>query len=172
MLFAVLAKIFHIDTAIAAHTIYAPVALLLSYCVYYLLASELFSRLEARIVFVFAVAWINLFYAGTTKTQSVFTMVRIWQGKATVAGILIPCLLYLAICINKRNEKADWIRIAVAGCAGCLMSGMGVSLGGIIIIVFGAYSIFAFKRWRQIPLWILSVAPAVIDSLLYFMLNW
>lgn len=171
MFFAMLARILHINTAMTAHTIYAPMALLVSYCIYYLIASELFIKIEAQIVFVFLAALLNLFYAGTVYTQAVFSLVRIWQGKATVAGIIIPFLLYLTICINKRNETSDWLCLIITGCAACLTSGMGVSLSGILIIVFGGYNIIAYQRWKRIPLWLFSIAPSVAFSLLYFYLK-
>jgi len=171
MFFAILAKMLHINVPFAAHTLYAPVALLISYGVYYLIADELFEKAESRFAFLFTVAWINLFFAGTTHTQSVVTLVRIWQGKATVAAIIIPLLLYLAICINKRNERIDWIRLSVTGCAACLMSGMGISLGGILIAGIGAYSIMAYRRWNRIPYWLLSLAPAIGFFLVLFFLK-
>ena len=159
--YAVMAKMIHSDTAVAAHTVYAPVALLLSYGTYWLLAGELFESADARVTFLFSVALINLFFAGTTYTQAVFTLVRIWQGKASVAGIIIPFLIYLFISINKRNNKSDWILVILTSFAACLMSGMGISLGGIICLIFGGYSIIAYRIWNRIPFWLLSLAPAI-----------
>ena len=171
MFFAIVAKILHTNVPLVAHTLYAPMALLASYGVYYLIATEIFAKLESRFVFLFSVAWINLFFAGTTHTQSVVTLIRIWQGKATVAGIFIPLILYLAVCINKRNEKTDWLRMTVVCCAACLTSGMGISLGGILIAVCGGYGVFAYRRWRRIPFWFLSMAPAMCFSLVFFFLK-
>ncbi len=171
MFFAVLAKIIHTNTAVAAHTVYAPITLLMSYGIYYLIGRELFKKNESWSAFLLSVVVLNLFFAGTVYTQSVFTLVRIWQGKATVAGIFIPFLFYLGIRINKRNEKADWLCLAITGCAACLTSGMGISLSGILIILLGGYSIITYRRWGRIPFWILSLSPSVGFSLLYFYLK-
>ena len=171
MFIAIVAKILHVNVAAAAHTIYAPAALLLSYAAYMLIGCELFKKTEARLTFLLSVAVINLFYAGTTYTQSVFTMVRIWQGKATVAGVILPFLVYLVICLNKRDETRDWILMAVTGCAACLMSGMGISMAGIVIALGGAYSILVYRRWKRIPLYLLALAPTACSTLLYFWLR-
>ena len=171
MFIAILAKLLHVNVPTAAHTIYAPAALLLSYIVYALIACELFKKTEARMTFLLSVAVINMFYAGTTYTQSVFTLVRIWQGKATVAGIIIPFLFYLIICLNRSDETVDWLLMAFTGCAACLMSGMGISMAGIMIGGGGGYSILAYRRWKRIPLWFLALAPAIGTSLLFFYLK-
>ncbi len=168
LFFAILARILHVNVAVGAHTVYAPVALLISYIVYYLIAYELFDNTEARLIFLMMVSLINLFFAGTVFTQSVFSLIRIWQGKATVAAVIIPFLLYLAICINKRDERTDWIRLGVTCCAACLLSGMGISISGILAGVFGMYSIVAYHKWKRIGLWLIALSPAVVFSILYF----
>ncbi len=167
MFFAALAKLLHVNAAVSAHTLYAPIAILISYGIYYLIAYELFEKTESRFTFLFSVALINLFYAGTIYTQSVFSLVRIWQGKATVAAVIIPLLLYLAICINKRDDRIDWVRMGITCCAACLLSGMGIFMSGIMIAVFGAYSTLAYRRWKRIPVWLISIMPAIVFGIVY-----
>lgn len=169
--FAILARLFNLSSAIIAHSFYAPVALLMCYCVYALMARELFAGTESRLTFVLSVALINLFYAGAVYTQGAFSLVRIWQGKATVAAIVIPLLLYLFICVNRRNETSDWVMLIVCGVGSCLMSGMGVSMAGIMIGVYGAYDIVAYRRWNRIGLWAASIAPVAVVALSYFYLR-
>lgn len=168
MMWAILARTLHTRTSIAVHTVYASFELLVMYMIYYLIARELFNKKESRFVFVFFAAVINMFYAGTRYTQSVFSMVRIWQGKATVAAIIIPLILYIFICINKRNDLSDWLKLPIICCGSCLMSGMGVSLSAIMIMIYGLYNVIAYKNIKRLPLLILTVAPSVVFSLIYF----
>ena len=159
MMYAIAARTLQTRVSVFAHTLYAPVALLLVYGIYYLLAAELFEKREARLTFMLSVAVIMFFFAGTVYTQPVFSLVRIWQGKASVAGIMIPMLTYLFVCVQKRNEARDWVLLLVTGCGGCLMSGMGILLSLVMIGVYGLYTILAYRRWKRIPLWVLAMVP-------------
>jgi len=171
LFFAILSRILCTRVSIVAHTLYPTVELLLMYTVYYLIAKELFKKSEARISFVLIASVINYFFGGTVYTQSVFSLIRIWQGKATVAAVIIPLLLYLFICINKKNKTEDWAAVTITGCAACLMSGMGISLSFIMIAVYGAYHIIVFQRWRQVPLWIVSMIPSAATIFVYLVLK-
>ena len=168
MMWAILAKFLHIRTPIAVHTIYASFELIVLYMVYYLIARELFEKKDSRFVFIISVAVINLFFAGGRHTQSVFSLVRIWQGKATVAAIVIPLILYIFICINKRNEMRDWLFLPIICCGASLMSGMGVSISIIMLGIYGLYNIIVFKNLKKIPVWILSLVPGAIFAIVYF----
>jgi preprotein translocase subunit SecY len=68
------------------------------------------------------VSVINLFLAGNVYTQSVFTLTRIWQGKAVVAAVMIPAILAIILRVQQTNPQAegpirDWILLIVVGVA-------------------------------------------------------
>lgn len=171
MMWAILARTLHTRPSIVVHTVYASFEILVMYMIYYLVARELFDKKDSRFTFVFLVTIINMFYAGTVYTQSVFSMVRIWQGKATVAAIIIPLILYHFICINKKNELNNWLKLPIICCGSCLLSGMGISLSAIMIMIYGIYNIIAYKNIKRFPLLIVAVAPSIIFSLIYFYLK-
>ena len=171
MLFAILGRLLNARVAVVAHTIYPAVEILAVYGVYGLMGKELFRTTDARLTFLLLSAVGMLFYGGTVYTQGTFSLVRLWQGKANVAGIMVPFMLYLFVCINKRNRTRDWLSAAVAGAASSMMSGMGIVLGGIMIGVYGMYNIMAYRHWRRIPLWLLSLAPSAVFALIFFYLK-
>ena len=70
------------------------------------------------------VAVINLFMAGNVYTQSVFTLTRIWQGKAIVAAVIIPLFLLLLLKIQKEDTVTNWLWLVCGGTAACLFSGI------------------------------------------------
>lgn len=171
MYYAILSRILNTRVTITAHTLYAPFALILMYVVYYLIARELFDKKESRAVFLLAVAVINLFFGGNTRPQSVVSLTRIWQGKATVAAIILPLITYVFICIHKRDETADWLMMFIIGCASCLMSGMGIAMAAVLTGVFGLYDILVYQRWKRIPLWLFSLIPSTVSALIYFFIK-
>jgi len=171
MLLAILSRILFTRTAIVAHTLYPPIELLFMYAVYYLIAVELFSKKETRFTFLLLVSVISFFFGGNGYTQAVFFLTRIWQGKATVAGVVIPLLLYLAITIQRKDLLRDWLSIAIVSTGACLMSGMGIFISLLLAGMYGLYTILACQRWKRIPVWLISLLPSLAFMLTYYYMN-
>ena len=170
MYIAFLAKVTMLRPAIIAHSIYAPILLMISYMIYYQIGLNLFKHRTEIGSFMFFVAVINLFYAGNVYTQSVFSLTRIWQGKAVVAAVVIPLFLLLLINIEKNNHVSNWIMLFLATTASCLFSGMGVAISLILCSVYGGFA-FICKRFNRIPFLIIAVLPPIAYGLLYFWLR-
>ncbi len=166
-----------IGAATAAHTVYPPVLLCLSYAAYYELGRQLFRGRSERGIFLLMVAVINLFMAGNAHTQSVFTLTRIWQGKAVVAAVMIPLFLTLAVRLLKEDTFRNWLMLGVSGCAACLLSGMGIAIGILMIGVYGGYAIIrriaehGIDGWKRVPLWLLNMLPGLIYGIGYYMIR-
>ena len=194
MYLAWLSRMTTIRAVVIAHTVYPPILLGLSYAAYYEIGSQLFKGKDERGIFLLMVSVINMFMAGNVYTQSVFTLTRIWQGKAVVAAVMIPSILMVVLRIQGEEKKgnnrdrfdkpetikrpdhirvADWLLLFVTGAASCLFSGMGIAIGLIMIFVYGAYvvvkGLIANPRlgWKQIPLWFVSMGPSIIFGLGY-----
>lgn len=196
MYLAWLSRATGIKTAVIAHTVYPPILLGLSYSAYYEIGCQLFrgeKKVHERGIFLLMVSVINLFFAGNVYTQSVFALTRIWQGKAVVAAVMIPTIAMVFLRIQKprrRRSKArkgnrvmfgsmpDWILLIVAGTCCCLFSGMGISIGFYIIVVYGAWvavqmiiatALGKSDGWRgcaaRIGLLIAAVLPSIVYSL-------
>lgn len=165
MINAMMSKFFHTRVSIFAHTIYSPVAIFTIYGIYWLIGTELFKKIESRLGFLLFTAVLILFYGGGVYSQGSFSLIRIWQGKASVAGIIIPMLLYLFIWLNKENRISGWIAVLITAFAGCLMSGIGIFLSILMIGGYGLYNIIVYKNWKRIPLWLTSLIPSVVSYL-------
>ena len=75
-------------------------------------------------------------------------MVRLWQGKAILAAILIPMLVYLCLTIVMK-EKADysWGLMLMANLSCCLVSSMGIILAPLLIGSFAVVKLIYKKRF-------------------------
>ena len=186
MYLAMLAKLCRIHPAIFAHTIWPVCLLLLCYAAYYLIGLTLFDGDRAHgMFFTAAVAFLQMFFGGSTHTQAAFTLVRIWQGKAAFAAIGIPSLflLFQGIYASAANPcqgtaKAAWdekksrqgarwfFLLFLTETAVCVMSGMGIVLGAFSAGIFGLWYTLSFRRLRQIPLWIICVLPNIVLALM------
>lgn len=170
MYMAVLSRWTMIRPPVMAHTLYAPVLLLISYMLCALTGRELFSRKREQGIFVLGCAVVNLFYAGNTMTQSVFTLTRIWQGKAVVAAVIMPLFLLLFLRLSREQGKDGWLWLAAAGTGACLFSGMGVPAALILTCVYGGCVLIS-GRVRQIPYLLLCMVLPVLYGLGYFWLK-
>lgn len=184
MYMAWLSRATGIRVAVIAHTIYPPILLGLSYCAYYEIGCQLFKGKDERGLFLLMVSIINLFMGGNTHTQSVFTLTRIWQGKAVVAAVVIPAVLCMVLRVQADSGIKDWVIMVLAGISCCLFSGMGIAIGFLVLSVYGFY-VIAFTIIRTIRagthswkksitrggLWIASLLPCIIFGLGYILLK-
>lgn len=107
MMLAIVSRILFTKPAIFAHTIYPPIELFIVYGIYWLIGKELFKKKESQLSVVLLAIVVNLFFTVIVYTQSTFTLIRIWQGKASVAAVIVPMLIYLFICLKKDVSKTQ-----------------------------------------------------------------
>ncbi len=166
MFLAYLSKVTFLSPAVTSHMVYAPILLILAYLVYYRIGKNLFrGRLEQG-GFLLFIALIMFLETGN-YTQARFSLVRIWQGKATVAAVMIPLFLLCLLEIENKNRISDWIMLAISSTAGCLFSGMGIAISFILVGAYGAYAVL-FNRLNRIPFYLLSICQPVVFGLMYY----
>jgi len=119
-----------------------------------------------------------LFAFGNYSTYSPekFLLTRSRQGKATLAAIILPLILYLFLRILKEVRKQRkvpvylWCLMLFANMAGCLCSTMGVllcvALEGIVAVV----SMITFKKFRGLWPVVITWLPCVAVGVLYIVL--
>jgi hypothetical protein len=196
MYLAWLSRTTGIRAVVIAHTVYPPILLGLSYSAYYEIGAQLFadekggkSKAHERGIFLLMVSVINLFMAGNVYTQSVFTLTRIWQGKAVVAAVMIPAILAIILRVQQTNPQAegpirDWILLIVVGVSCCLFSGMGIAIGLLLLTIYGLYVVACMivrtarhkeYKWKscaiRVGLWLASLVPSIVYGLGYLRLK-
>ncbi|QWT52119.1 DUF6077 domain-containing protein [Eubacterium sp. MSJ-33] len=169
---AMISKLIGIYPTVLAHTVYPPLLLAMGYASYYLIGQLLFGEKIKSIMLVIIIAVLNMSFGQSVYNQSYFTIVRIWQGKAVVAGMLIPFLTYLLIKLYKdEGYVREYIGLMLTGMAMCLMSGMGIFFSGIMIGVMGLWFTVIKRRWKKIPYLALSCLPTIVYGLSYMFIK-
>lgn len=170
---ASLSKVFSISPTIMAHTILPVVLLILAYSIYWLIGKLLFNEdkiLSAMLVSIIGV--MNIFDGSSVYNSATFMLTRIWQGKAIVAAIMIPLIFYLLLNIYKSKKiDGNYLVLAIASTATCLMSGIGIYLSCIIIGCFTICYCIAKRRIVIIFPMILTCVPSGLYGLLYFLVS-
>ena len=98
-----------------------------------------------------------------------FTVVRIWQGKASVSSIGIMMIIWIFLMIHNDSENLKlYILLAMADLSLCLMSGMGVAISAMLIGV-GAVCCSIYKK--NIKMLLIPMAVCVPNLILMALSN-
>ena len=190
---AMLAKLVGIHPTIMAHSILAPWLLFIRYLVIWAAGCLLFQKTQHRQTSGFPAdcdskktdwgdlekaAWFLLFlvvgtqfFGGSIYSSAAFALSRIWQGKAVLAGVMIPWLLLISFGSEETWEHPPYLLLIMTGFAASLLSGMGIIMTGA---VFAVYALWHGWRTRKIVHFagiILCAGPCLLYGLLYMYLK-
>lgn len=175
---AYLARISGIE-AITVAQVLLPLTLLgMCYGIYYLMAEKLCGENKKNIpLFMIMVALLIMFGGYSLFTAENFVLVRTSQGKAVIAAIVIPLILYWFMLLLDDMEKKKkpkiflWIFLVLITATACLCSTLGTILVSIMIAVTGLSIAFSYRNWRVLfPLAGCCFIPVVM-ALLYFVVQ-
>ncbi|MGF0065399.1 DUF6077 domain-containing protein [Lachnospiraceae bacterium SGI.085] len=169
---ALLAKILNVHPTIVAHTVLPGILVAMAYGVYWLIAGRIYKKnFTDRCLFVIVAAIVNLFFTNSDQTQAVFLLTRVWQGKAVVAGVMIPFLCYLMMLLyQKYKEKQMYVIVFLTDIACCLLSGMGIFFSGVLLGTFGLYIAIAKKDVRILLRFGAACIPAIVFGIIYIII--
>lgn len=167
---ALMSKLTGIHPAVMGHKILPVFILIMVYCIYWELAKHFTEgRLTDRCIFVIFACLINMFGFISIYTQFTFLLIRLWQGKAVVAGLLIPFTLLNLIRIYKTpDDKSLYMILCIVNLSMCLASGMGIILGIIEIGIFGGIYILLHRNAKMM----FGMAAASIPNVFFFIYNY
>ena len=129
---------------VMAHMVFPAVFVPLFYMVYGLFA-ELLKKKRTELhtgIFLLLVFVITSFSNYSTHSQGRVLLTRVWQGKALLASVLLPAILWYALTFFQKGvRKRDYIWFFILMTACCLVSQMGIMLGAVALgIMFLIYS--------------------------------
>lgn len=172
---AAVSKMTDIHPAVIAHMVFMILFLLISYAAYALLGRILFScNMEKLGYFLILVSALHIFSAYSERTSGLFLLIRLWQGKAVLAGILLPMILYMAIRIffdESEKKTADFVLLFFLMCACCMVSSMGVILGAIMLGICGMLSAWRQKRIRPLVHTAVCCLPNLLCAGIYLVIR-
>lgn len=173
---AFLSKISGVHTLIIGHVILGIILVTMSYIIYAQIGLELLGdNYRKRMQMLIWVAVLFIWGNTSSHTAESFLLLRSRQGKALVAGLVFPAMIYLLIKIGHALEQRmkisvkEYLLAAVIILVGCL----GSTLGGVLIILlWGSGLLFlaiGYKKWLLLPAGVLSTVPGLIFALIYLL---
>ena len=168
-----LSRLYGVPSTVLGHTgmflIFLPVA----YFVYDLLGSFFWkNKRKERGLFLLFLAWMNIFGYYSVYTMSTFLLIRIWQGKAVLAAVILPLLFYYLLCAYKNEYQIqDIIQIFLTTGAAALTSSMGIFLAPIMVALGAFAGIIQTRKigiaWKLLA----GCIPCIILTGIYLLLR-
>ncbi|MBQ9609885.1 MAG: hypothetical protein IJV15_10645 [Lachnospiraceae bacterium] len=168
---AYISKITGTYPSIMMHTILPPVIMLILGAVYWILSEHFFGKdVFHRSMFVCFAILLNIYGYYSVYTSETFVLIRMWQGKAVLAGVGIPVMLWRFLELYKDDKKGNYLLLLIADFAMCLLSNMGIILCGIMLGCYGFVYGIARKNWKMmVLLWLMCVVNVIYIGISYLM---
>lgn len=183
---AYLSKITGISAASMMHTFLPPVLLAVMMCIFWLIAGELFDKHIYRSLFVILLLVMYMYGYFSIYNAETFTIIRLWQGKATMAAVGIPALLYAFLrlyrllpddrrwkekTVYNAEQKGAICMVWLTVFAVALLTSMSYILSTVMIGCFGfTYGIAKKSLRTAVMVWgtcLVNIAYLGISTLLH-----
>lgn len=173
---AVLSRITATNVTLLMHNVYPIFLYVLAVCVYYNLISELIESNERlkcdkykeayKHFALFVILLYTIFQYSTRNTRETVFLVRIWQGKAILAGIIIPAMLWTFYKIYRDGKKDSYLLLFMVSLSGCLTSSMSTLIMPLMIGCYGlVYGICKKNIKTTLGIWSCSIVPILLALL-------
>ncbi len=169
MYVAACCRIVNLAPAVFSHTLFPFFMIPICYAVFFLIGCILF-RDDREKVFLFLIflSVLLIWDYTSTHTSGSMLLLRIWQGKALVAGFFIPVLLLLFYRILQQRESVrEMALLPVVSFAGSLVSGIGIVIVPILLAIYGLVDFIYYRNLKKtLAVW-MSAAPCGIYLVYY-----
>lgn len=173
MYVAAIAKMAGIHPTIVFHSIMPAVHLLLIYIIYSLIADVIFAKnSNQKWIFLSLLSVFQLFGYVSVYTSATFTMFRLWQGKAVLAGMVIPLIVYTAMEVMQRDRLVrQWILVLLVQVVACFYTSMGALIAPILLAILALINAIRLRN-AKVLLWaFICVIPCLFTDMMYVVLR-
>lgn len=175
---AILAEASGLSGAATSHVMMPLLVLLMTYGLYALIGRRLFQTQTEQgkgwtlPLFLCFVALLIMFGGYSIYSPENFLVVRAAQGKAVLANVVIPALVYAMMLLLEALENQEkvpsrlWVVLFAIMTTGCLCS----SLGGFLLCIFLGLTVFCacicYHRWKlMVGAFVTMLVPMVVAAL-------
>ena len=162
---ACISSLVDVHPAMLERTIYPILFIFMAYMVYLMIGNCLFKEdKEKTLMFLIILSLLYIFGNYSVYTNFSFLLLRIWQGKAILANIMIPFIWLIFLKYIDENTKIFyWVLLFIIMLASNLVSSMSLCLSTLTTAVMTI--VWAFKDKK--PSYIVKVLPCFIPSVIY-----
>ena len=176
---AILTELVGVDVPYFVYTVFPVFMILLAYLVYGLWAELLFGTdRKQRALFLIFISVVQIFSNYSVYTAGTFLLLRIWQGKAVLAGILLPAVAYMCARLMGRRQKGrkvqesrGWPILFCLLLAACLVSSMGIILSMLMVGLYAFVCGVCARNWKVVGKALFCCMPNLIFAVIYIVIR-
>lgn len=173
-----LARLSGMQVITVAKVVLPVVLIAMTYAIFYLFGRVLFPQRGRQLpLFLVFTELLVLFGNYSIYTAENFMIARSRQGKAALANIVIPFLLFLLLILFKRIQEKQrmavsfYFLLGAVAVTGCLCSTLGAFLVSLAVAVAGLLGALCYKRIRMLFLLAACCMPCVVYAVIYLFLE-
>ena len=157
--------------ALLAHMIFPAVFLLVLYTVLYKYGRRFFPKdPDAQGIFLLVCAILMQFSGWSIYNQGNFAMIRMWQGKAVLAGVFVPLLIYYGMTVmGKMPGEGSLPLLFLANTGACLLSSMGIVLAPLTMACVTLTACICRRDMTVLWKGALCCLPAAVLGIVYLL---
>lgn len=169
---AFMSKMTGMHPTVCAHNVLPVIFVLSAFFVSYLIGMKLFKQdMKKTGYFLVFCSLIQMYSAYTTHPQGMVYLVRLWQGKAVLASVLLPACFYMAMRLFwNKGKHCDWLICLLLMISCCMVSSMGIMLGAISMGLFGILYGIYHKSVKELVFTALCCIPNVVLAGIYLLM--
>ena len=170
-----------IHAAVMAHTVLPFFFLPLGYLVYSQIGRSLFQGKQNLLpIFMCVLCFLQVFGNVSIYTAETFFITRTAQGKAVMAAIVVPLILWVFMWLfeengglkkGRRAAYAPWTLLFLINIFAGVCTSIGVLLAGGLIALLAVVLSFYVKNWKLLIPAVLTCVPNMVYVLLYLYLK-
>ena len=148
---AVISKLVDTHPAIVAHVMLPIVFVPLVYMIYGLIGKELFKEDEKKVFyFLLVMSIVNLWGNYSIRNNFSFFLLRIWQGKAVLANVILPAIILLFMKLEENNYQFKYcLLVFITVLAGVLTTTMGIALPPLELMLLAIVYELSKTRFKK-----------------------
>lgn len=169
--YALLSNWFQIHPAIIAHTILPFIIIPFAYLVYFLMGQLLFSKdKELQGYFLILSTVVHMFLPNIHIFGGSYLLLAPWMGKAILASISLPAVLYLMLRLTKDpNIIGNWMLLFLHALNSCMHSPMGILFVPVFAGSLGILWALKIKNIQFFLKTVLCCTPCLVLGVFYLL---
>lgn len=157
-----------VPAAIIMHTVLPVLMVALAYAVVVVFAKLLIKNESQRYLFVLFVSVINILNNVSTHTSSSVLLMRMHQGKALFANIVVPVMFCVFLLMwNQNSEKKYLYLLTILNTTACAFSTSGLFFGAVLTFVYAIVVAINFKSIKKGVDTCLAIVPNIVFAIIY-----
>lgn len=170
---AILTQTVGVDVPYFVYTVFPVFMIGLAYLVYWLWADLLFDGdRKQQALFMIFISAVLIFSNYSVYTAGTFLLLRVWQGKAVLAGILLPATAYMCTRLMARESRGGgWPVLFCLQLAACLVSSMGIILSALMVGLYAFVCGVCAWDWKKVGKALFCCAPNLVFAIIYIVIR-